>query len=219
MSSKYVPPSMRLKNGMTVPLPDLNDIVSPTERKKQQDGEKYNRKNNYRKRNNYSKPQWEVEKEAAEKAEREKKEAAEKAALENTEENFPSLSRGVPKTNSWGGGRKFSELAVEWKAKADEDAVTQNVTEKDTSADGLILPKFNNVHRFHEPEEKALSKTVDEKNPDDEWKTVRRKVYIPKKKTVGDEIKEEEEKPESDDTVWATEEKEEHETCWDERRY
>jgi hypothetical protein len=217
--SKYVPPSMRLKNGMTVPLPDLNDIVSPTERQKRDDADnaKFSRKKNYRKYNN-SKPQWEQDKEAAEKAEREKKEADEKAALENTEENFPSLSRPVQKTNSWGGGRKFSELAVEWKAKAEDETVTKNVTDKDTSADGLVLPKFNNIHRFHEPEQEKQV-PVQDTDTDTEWKTVRRKAYIPKKKTIEEEIKEEEEKLESDDTVWDTEEKEEHETCWDERRY
>lgn len=202
MSNKYVPPSLRNKNPVA-------EVTQPEPEKKQK---------SYRKRNTYSKPQWEVEKDAAEKAEREKKESEEKAALENTEENFPSLSRAAPKTNSWGGGRKFSELAVEWKTKAEEETLTKNVSEKDTSADGLVLPKFNNVHRFHEPEQEK-EVPLQETNDDTEWKTVRRKVYIPKKKTIEEEIKEEEEKPESDDTVWATEEKEEHETCWDERRY
>lgn len=198
--SKYIPPSMRNKA--------TADITQPEPEKKQKP---------YRKRNNYSKPQWEVEKDAAEKSERDKKEAAEKAALENTEENFPSLSRAAPKQISWG-GRKFSELATEWKTKSEEETVTKQINEKDSSVDGLILPKFNNIHRFHEPE-KNVETSTEENTLDDEWKTIRRKVYVPKKKTVEDEIKEEEEKPESDDTVWAPEEKEEHETCWDERRY
>lgn len=199
--SKYIPPSLRNKNS---DVPDME----PEKKSKY-----------YRKRNNYTKPQWEVEKDAAEKAEKDKRDAAEKSALENTEENFPSLSRGAPKSVSWG-GRKFSELATEWKSKADEDATIKQVVEKDAPVDGIILPKFNNVHRFHEPEEKAVYKqSVEEKNSDDEWKTIRRKVYVPKKNSVEDEIREEEEKLESDDTVWATEDKEEHETCWDERRY
>jgi len=202
MSSKYVPPSMRNKNAMV-------EVTQPEPEKKQK---------SYRKRNTYSKPHWEVEKEAAEKAEREKKEADEKAALENTEENFPSLSRAAPKQVSWG-GRKFSELAVEWKSKAEEEALSKNTPEKDTpSLDGIVLPKFNNVHRFHEPEQEK-EVPDQETNDDTEWKTIRRKVYIPKKKTIEEEIKEEEEKPESNDTVWDAEEKEEHETCWDERRY
>lgn len=196
--SKYVPPSLRNKTA---------EVTQPEPEKKQKP---------YRKRN-YSKPQWEQEKDAAEKAEKDKREAEEKAALENTEENFPSLSRAAPKQVSWS-GRKFSELATEWKEKAEEEASVKQTVDKDVSLEGVVLPKFNNVHRFHEPEENVENSTED-KNSDEEWKTVRRKVYVPKKKTIEEEIKEEEEKEESDDTVWATEDKEEYETCWDERRY
>ena len=129
--------------------------------------------NNNRYRRNYEKPQWEVEKERLE------QEKAEKDArnMEQTEENFPSLVTTRPTMTTWS-GRKFSELASEWKADADERKVLQdsNKTSGGSTShatDGFVMPTFKLSHHYVESEETAVSN--DEhivKKEEDEWVTV-----------------------------------------------
>lgn len=146
-----------------------------------------------------------------------KEEEPEKVTLDTSSQNFPSLGVSTTKQTTWN-GRKFSELAKEWKEKKELDDMTKQLGTS-SSIETFTLPKFNNIRKFHEKEDATILVEEKPETDDSEWKTVERKVYIPKKKTIEDEIKEEEKKEESDDTVWGTDEKEEYETCWDERRY
>jgi len=194
-----------------------------------------NRRNNYR---NYNRPRWEVEKQEAEKARLEQM----KRNMENTEENFPGLGRVTTKPPTVWGGRKFSELATDW--KKDEDAKIEeeerrkqktNVTE-----DGVfLLPRFNPTHRFVEQEADAQPAETTEVKPavdndDDEtgWVTIDRNAE--KQARIARKVRRMEERlqqmdngeessssdedaEEQDNTCW-DDQPPEHETCWDDQR-
>lgn len=180
-----------------------------------------NKEMNFKRRNrNYFKPRWEIEKEEAERIAEEKRKEQERG-LENTEENFPSLVSRKHVAPTWN-GRKFAELASEWKSIDEEEkTVKPEVKEQIVSGSEFMLPKFNNIHRFHEPED-DIRHYEEESTDKDGWVQVERKVYVPKnKKTVLDYTEEDfdDETKDNDDTVWGADDREEHETCWDERRY
>lgn len=100
-------------------------------------------------RRNYQKQQWEIEKENME---RERREAIERG-LERTEENFPSLGNSIAKPVAWG-GRKFSELASEWKAQDDrKKEVEETGYEHTYRGDEFVMPQFAPIQNFVEPEE------------------------------------------------------------------
>lgn len=124
-----------------------------------------NRRRNYAR---YEKPQWEIEKE---RAERERQEAIERG-LKNTEENFPALGSGAPKQTAWG-GRKFNELAAEWKQHDDERKIEEEYTKKD---DTFTLPVFQPRHYFVEEDEDMSSQPPPRiAEPEDNgWTTVDR---------------------------------------------
>lgn len=98
-------------------------------------------------RRNYDKPQWEIDKENAE---REKREAIQRG-LEQTEENFPRLGTGQSKTINWS-GRKFVELASEWKADDDARKAVEELSASasSTNADVFVMPKFTLTHHYTE---------------------------------------------------------------------
>jgi len=164
------------------------------------------------------KPRWQIEEDMKQAEEEEKRKQAERG-LERTEENFPALGNAGAKQMTWS-GRKFTELASEWKEETDREKEARELEEKRTDDSDFVLPRFHNIRRFAEPEER-LDETVEEKPVDEEgqWETVNRKVRKEKRELTFEELEEKyggECDAEEDGTVWGA--PEEHQTCWDERR-
>jgi hypothetical protein len=150
------------------------------------------------------------------------KEQAEAAAAEkikqqerdmaNTEENFPILG-DCASPRVWN-GKKFTDLAAEWK-EADEIEKHSNAEKEASEEYNFVLPKFRTVHRFAEPEDDPpVEKSVDE------WEVVQRKPRKVKRDLTEEELEAKYAVPEDDentDTVWGGQE--EHQTCWNERRF
>jgi hypothetical protein len=168
---------------------------------------------------------YEIQKEQVQREADEKRKIA-KNALEKTEENFPVLVNSSTST-TWNNGRKFSELAANWLEKEEEEKRKREEDEKDFGPRGAMrpsstfsLPMFRPTRRFSEreeyrcEEEKPAPKPVGE---DDGWTVVDNTKYRkPKPKCDSDDDGVNEQKKE-EDTVWSG--PEEHETCWDDRRY
>lgn len=197
MSSSYVPPHLR--NG------------SPRDAKPK-----------YTERRRDFKPQWEAEKEAAE----QKKRAEEARNVENTYDNFPTLSSTLQNTRTWASsGKSFAQLASEWdvqKKKDDEAAAMEKrrIEEYETRrrSDYIhpTLPQFNNIGRHIEPEDTDTEQP--EQESQDGWTFVdRRKAK--KVVQVEDDKSSDSNSEKNDDTVWNSEQPEEHETCWDDKKY
>ena len=161
---------------------------------------------------------WERQREQEQKAKEEEQKLLEEKrirALEMNEENFPVLGNPGAKTTSWG-GRKFSELASEWKEEQDKivEEEALNSTRGEVRED-FVLPRFMTNRRFEEPED-VVEEPKPLPSPDDEWTVVsNRKVRKPKP-IIDDEFEAHDEVDETGETVWDA--PEEHETCWDERR-
>lgn len=145
------------------------------------------------------------------------------------EDEFPTLSGVSTSRRVWGGTSSFAEKAREWSVKAQQDAeeeAARKRAELDARPPSVVrvLPKFHNVRRFVEPEEYEEDSPTGESKPeatnDDEsgWTLVEKKAR--KKPKTLTEIADEDLAKESDDehseSVW-NDEKELHETCWDER--
>lgn len=180
-----------------------------------------------------NKPQWEVDKENAER----ERLAAIARNLEKTEENFPRLGGGVAKDVSWS-GRKFTALASEWKENDDSrKAEEERQKESDCSGGGprvLTLPKFTPSHHYVEADEgemTPLPRAPLQKSEDDEWVTVdrtskyarrqaRKQARMEERLRHMDEHADEEpssdDDNEEDDTCWA-DGPETHETYWEGR--
>ena len=154
--------------------------------------------------------------EAAKQKEQEDKQKEENRlrGLEMNEENFPTL--GNPNTSSYGwNGRKFSELATEWKEEDDRLKDYQLNSKNTEDSDIFVLPKFTNIHRFEEPED-TQEETKLVPQVEDEWTVVKSRKNRKSKTPNNTEESNNFDEIENDDTVWA-EERQEHETCWDER--
>ena len=176
-------------------------------------------------RRTYEKSSWDLQREQAEYQAEEKRKNA-RRGLEKTEENFPVLGNGSCVASArWNiTDRKFSQLVSEWK-NDDDERKEQEEKQKDTvrkEKDVLVLPVFRNTKRFSDLDEKSPKEDEHEKptpTVDDDWTNVdSRKYRKPKpERTSEDESMNEPKDDAEDDTVWATQE--EHETCWDDRRY
>ena len=176
----------------------------------------------------YEKPYWQIEQEKVQLELEEKKKAAERG-LEDTEENFPTLGgRAIMSSGGvWSGPRKFSELASDWKSADDQRKEEDERRKNDysnTGVDGNFpLPRFHTVHRFSEPEDEYYDHddyVTEQPTPSEEkWTVVdNRKYRKPKPKfNLDEEDMNASHENEEDGTVWGA--PEEHETCWDERRY
>lgn len=150
--------------------------------------------------------------------------------MEDTPENFPALGQISTSENSvWGGNKSFAQLASEWKQEEDKTEIMKRIEEKEQDKTNFAIPKFNNIHRFTEEipqqyqefdEVEEVSKQDIAKNEEDEWVTVTsRKQRKPKR-----ELTIEEKFPDPEDqngnSVWNEDfEKQEYETCWDDKRY
>jgi hypothetical protein len=143
------------------------------------------------------------------------------------EDEFPSLS-GAPTTRRvWGGTSSFADKAREWSVKAEKDSVEEAARKKaefESRAHSVVraLPKFHNVRRFVEPEEyeeETVEKKPDATNDEESgWTLVEKKVRKKKKSLteIADEELAKASDEENSESVW-NDEKELHETCWDER--
>lgn len=142
--------------------------------------------------------------------------------IENTEENFPTL---VSQTSVkfWNSDKKtFAQLATEWNEKAKEEEITKQAEAEESQRIEASprythsLPKFHNVHRFVEPEDEPEEPPAVAPINDDGWVTVQRKIR--REKTFQEKFNRPETPPQ--DTVWnADEHPNEHETCWEDKRY
>lgn len=161
---------------------------------------------------------WERQRQEQQKAKEEEQKLLEEKrlkSLEMNEDNFPVLGNPPAKSSGWD-GRKFSELASEWKEEQDKliDENTMNNV-KDEIREDFVLPRFMTTRRFEEPED-----VVDEPKTvtpvEDEWTVVSHKKVRKPKPIIDDEFDEQAEVDDNGETVWDG--PEEHETCWDERR-
>lgn len=197
--------------------------------------------NRQRNRQKYvvSKPQWEVDAEAAEKLKKEQL----ARAMDDTEENFPTLVKTASKTVKWGGTRGFAELAAEWKAEddarkaAEEERLAMANSNKGDDSVGITLPRFNPSQRFVEKDEPQVStqkETAPTQDDDSGWTLVdsrakhetRRARQIARKDAelrrldeLGDNVpssSDDESGEEGGDTCW-NDAPQAHETCWDGR--
>lgn len=173
--------------------------------------------NRYR---NYEKPQWEVEKE---RIEREKQEAQERG-MRPTEENFPKLGNGVAKPVNWG-GRKFTELATEWKAEEDQRKEAEEAEKKGVETpknEKFVLPTFNPSRHYVETEEEETAPVqetpqVQEEDEDSGWTTIDHSAKFTarrarKQKRLEEKLKryDEGEEPEPEEKG----EEEQDDSCW-----
>lgn len=214
-TNSYVPPHLRNKQD-TNEQPTINERRSPFQRE---------RRPNHRP---YEKPFWQIEQEKAKLELEEKKKAAERG-LEDTIENFPTLGNTSMTSSSsiWSGGRKFSELASDWKMADDqrkEEEERQKTASTTVYTDGVFpLPRFHNMGRFGEPEDEYYEENdsmAHQQAPSEEkWTLVDNRKYRKPKPEF--DFSEEDvnafREDEEDGTVWGGQE--EHETCWDERRH
>jgi hypothetical protein len=157
-------------------------------------------------RRNNSKPQWQIEKEAREKAAADKIEMEHTRAVKADVKDFPSLVNTGP-APKWQ-GKSFVSLANEWR-ESEVDKVENPVLEEDAPRVLVYRPAPKLAQR-EEPVE------VTPVAAQDEWTTVEYKKLHVKKEKVIPEMTDEE--IQEDETYW-DEEPPEHETCWDERRH
>jgi hypothetical protein len=126
--------------------------------------------------------------------------------VDMSEDSFPPLGSPAPKPlNKWS-GKKFSEMASKLSEVVEREAPAP------TPAYVAPMKRVHITADFVEPED-----TVPPPPPkgDDEWTLVDKKVRKKKEKTLEDMSSSSDE----EDTMWANDQQEEYETCWDGRRY
>lgn len=135
------------------------------------------------------------------------------------ESAFPSLGKTVQATKpAW--GKKFSELASEWKDKEEEEKILEPIKKEEKE---ISLPRFNPAHKFVEKDETPQPEVEDTSD----WTTVDRSVkklsqLARKQKRQDDKLKRLDDGEEfhsensEDDTCW-NDGPAAHETCWDDR--
>lgn len=166
----------------------------------------------------YQKPQWEIEKENAEKLAEEKRKAEEKG-LENTEENFPVLG-GSHRPSISRPSIKFTGL--NWDKMETE---TRAVTSEYKDNYHVVLPKFNNVHNYRETDDYVETSNTVEKPNESEWTTIEKKIH--KKKSVldtdappEDSVWDNEDGQErNEDTVWGGETEDQPTDSWTRNKF
>lgn len=150
--------------------------------------------------------------------------------IENNEENFPALGQAVAKATPWT-GRRFTELASDWKKDDDEKKILNMVRPKEDIDAGFVMPQFNPSQRFVEEEEivEAPPSSTVQSEDDEGWTTVdrtnRRMAQMEKRLRRKDEYLRRldegqepvgEEKSDEEDSAWGNQ-PEAHETYWDQR--
>lgn len=141
------------------------------------------------------------------------------------EDEFPSLTTAPAPYRVWRGPASFAEKANEWSVQAEKEAkeleLLKKIDMEPTPQPSVRpLPRFHNIRRFveEEPEEEETSKPAS--NEDESgWTRVERKTRK-KRKSIGELVDEEIAKNATegtDESVWNNDEKELHETCWEDR--
>ena len=127
--------------------------------------------------------------------------------VDMSENNFPPLaSRASKPLNKWS-GKTFSELASKLPESVEREAPAP--------APAYVAP-MKRVHitaDFVEPDETTAPPAP--KGEEDEWTLVDKKVRKKKEKN----LEELSTSSEDENTVWANDNQEEYETCWDDRRH
>lgn len=169
---------------------------------------------NMRNKRNYKSP-------AEIRREKEKQEAEENKKLAVTEDNFPSLTKTVTAKPTWG-GKKFSELATEWKDSDDLNAAMREEDAAHVSGryDTFVLPRFNPIRYYVDEPPPVYEEPEDTSAPldDDGWVRVEKKLKVKREKSFEELEEEYNNEGEQDDTVW-NDGPEEHETCWDSHKH
>lgn len=172
---------------------------------------------------NYEKPQWEVEKE---RIERERREAQERG-MRDTEENFPRLGGATAKPVNWS-GRKFTELATEWKSEEDERKALEEAEKKGVETpknEKFILPTFNPSRHYVETEDgedtpiPAVEETSATQGEDDGWTTIDHSAKFAarrarKQKRMEEKLKRYDEGEEPEPADGEQNEEEQDDSCW-----
>ena len=171
---------------------------------------------------NYEKPQWEVEKE---RIERERREAQERG-MKDTEENFPRLGGGTAKPVNWS-GRKFTELATEWKSEEELRKAAEEAEKKGTETpktERFILPTFNPSRHYVETDDGEMTPLPDMpaqkmENEDDGWTTVDHAAKFAarrarKQKRLEEKLKRYDEGEEPEPAEDVDNQEEQDDSCW-----
>jgi hypothetical protein len=125
------------------------------------------------------------------------------------ESEFPQLGGSNASKSAWK-GRSFAELADDWnKEEKDKKLMAEKEAEREVD---FVLPRFNNVRRFVDEEEKVETKPEVKQ----EWTYVENRKFH-KKKEVDLDILYPEIDETAQDSVW-NDGPAAHETVWDERR-
>ena len=143
------------------------------------------------------------------------------------EDEFPSLGQ-IPTTRRvWGGTSTFAEKAREWSAHSEKEAQELEARKKveivmQPRMSMRPLPRFQNIRRFvedHEPEKQETTNPEDGEDEESGWTLVEKKARKKQKSLteIADEDLEKGSEEENGESVWNNDEKELHETCWDER--
>jgi len=182
----------------------------------------FNRRRNYNSR--YEKPAWEIEKERAEKERRE----ADERALQRTEENYPALGSVVAKPMTWS-GRKFTELATEWKETEEKKkAIDDGTAPPEKNTDVFVMPMFRPSRFYAEEDDTPLPDNVVPCAPlqvaseDDGWVTVdnsaKKQARLIRKQARMEErlrrMDEGEDVPPENQDETSGDQDEEDESCW-----
>jgi hypothetical protein len=119
-------------------------------------------------------------------------------------------------------GKKFSELATEWKDSDDMNAIMQENTLGERRHETLILPRFNNIRHYVDDPPPAYEDHYEESPSgpveDDGWVRVEKKARVKREKSFEELEEEYNNEGEQDETVW-NDGPEEHETCWDSHKH
>lgn len=165
------------------------------------------------------------ERKASWKEQKEREEEEKMKSLKNTDENFPSLGgSGSVKKTSWGGSKSFASLATEWKEHETQkkiDDERRRLHEIRTRT--IVIPhSHTNITDESYDEKDDTYETTESLVPEnDEWTTISKKLRPIHEKTVEelDQELEENTREHENDSMWGSNQPQEYETYWDERRY
>lgn len=171
---------------------------------------------------NKRKSQWEVEQEERE-AKVKLQEEEKRKQQEFNEENFPRIGNAPSKLNFWGGPKSFVEIAVECAKVSETEKIFKPMKKQEepkkqnlvTNHSNVQLPRFDNIHRYIEPEDEQSTEQLKNKEDEEGWVEVNHSKR--RRQKSFEEIVNRPTTPEEGDTVWDSNAPEEHETCWDER--
>jgi hypothetical protein len=142
------------------------------------------------------------------------------------EEEFPLLVANPTPVHVWSGNKSFVQMVGEFKEKHELETQKQQTEKLDQIKFQRVqqhLPYISNVHNFIEPEDDNYVPQPEPKRQkmedDDGWVTVDHRKYR-KQKSIEEIANRPPTPPEqNEDSVWNTEELEEHETCWEDKRH